>query len=69
MITKSNLLSEYPRIFQSALPKPLQQEEFDFVAENMDLYDDAVDVEVYCDNGKAKALKSRFGGSDTVDAY
>ena len=29
----------------------------------------AVDVEVYCDDGKAKALKSRFGGSDTVDAF
>ena len=29
----------------------------------------AVDVEVYCDDGKAKALKSRFGGYDTVDAF
>jgi predicted ATP-dependent serine protease len=29
----------------------------------------AVDVEIYCENGKAKALKSRFGGKDTVDAF
>ena len=29
----------------------------------------AVDVEVFCENGKAKALKSRFGGKDEVDAF
>ena len=29
----------------------------------------AVDVEIYCNDGKAKALKSRFGGSDTVDVF
>ena len=28
-----------------------------------------VDIEVYCENGKAKPLKSRFGGKDTVDAF
>jgi hypothetical protein len=26
-------------------------------------------VEIYCDDGKARALKSRFGGKDTVDAF
>jgi predicted ATP-dependent serine protease len=29
----------------------------------------AVDVEVYCDEGKARALKSRFGGNDEVDIF
>jgi predicted ATP-dependent serine protease len=29
----------------------------------------AVDVEVYCDDGKAKALKSRFGGNDEVNVF
>jgi predicted ATP-dependent serine protease len=29
----------------------------------------AVDVESYCENGKAKALKSRYGGNGTVDAF
>ena len=49
MITKNNLLSEYPRIFQSALPEALQQEEFDFIAENFDLYDDDEDIRKYVD--------------------
>jgi hypothetical protein len=40
MITKNNLLTEYPRIYQSILPKALQQEEFDYIAENIDLYDE-----------------------------
>ena len=44
MITRANLLTEYPRIFQSILPKPLQQEEFDFIAENMDLADEDEDI-------------------------
>jgi predicted ATP-dependent serine protease len=29
----------------------------------------AVDVEIYCENGRAKPLKGRFGGKDEVDAY
>jgi hypothetical protein len=103
MITRNNLLAEYPRIFQSALPKALQQEEFDFVAENIDLYGDdpdiakyvdtfieklnevlekqkgkafflakkktrlhAFDVEIYCEEGMEKPLKSRFGKKDEV---
>ena len=44
MITRTNLLTEYPRINQSILPKPLQQEEFDFIAENMDLADEDDDI-------------------------
>jgi len=49
MITKNNLLSEYPRISQNSLPKALQQEEFDFVAENIDLYDDDEDIRKFID--------------------
>jgi predicted ATP-dependent serine protease len=29
----------------------------------------AVDVEIYCENGKAKPLKSRFGGKEEVDVW
>jgi predicted ATP-dependent serine protease len=29
----------------------------------------AVDVEIYCNEGKAKALKSRFGGKDEVNIF
>ena len=29
----------------------------------------AVDVEVFCENGKARALKSRFGGKESVDVF
>jgi predicted ATP-dependent serine protease len=28
-----------------------------------------VDVEVYCENGKARPLKSRFGGKDEVSIW
>jgi outer membrane biosynthesis protein TonB len=49
MITRNNLLTEYPRIFQSTLPQALQQEEFDFIAENFDLYDEDEDIRKYID--------------------
>ncbi len=29
----------------------------------------AVDVEVYCEDGKAKALKSRFGGKEMIEVF
>jgi hypothetical protein len=54
MITKDNLLDEYPRIFQSVLPKALQQEELDFIAKNIDLYDDDEDISKYVDTFVAK---------------
>jgi hypothetical protein len=41
MITRNNLLIEYPRIFQSALPEALQQTEFEFIEKNFDLIDEA----------------------------
>ena len=49
MITRNNLLKEYPRISQSALPKALQRAEFDFIDENFDLIDDDEDIEKYID--------------------
>jgi hypothetical protein len=44
MITRSNFLAEDPRIPQSILPKELQQEEFEFIAENFDLLDEDEDI-------------------------
>jgi len=35
-ITRKNLLTEYPKIQQSILPKELKREEFDFVIEAFD---------------------------------
>ena len=49
MITRNNLLKEYPRFNQRALPEALQQEEFDFIAENFDLIDDDEDIAKYVD--------------------
>ena len=49
MITRNNLLNEYPRILQNSLPKALQQDEFDFVAENFDLIDDDEDIAKFVD--------------------
>jgi outer membrane biosynthesis protein TonB len=49
MITRNNLLAEYPRIFQNSLPKALQQDEFDFIAENFDLIDDDEDIAKFVD--------------------
>ena len=49
MITRKNILAEYPRISQNALPKALQQKEFDFIVENFDLIDDDKDIRKYVD--------------------
>ena len=49
MITRNNILTEYPRISQSILPAPLQQVEFDFVAENFDLINEDEDIGKFID--------------------
>jgi len=72
MITKNNLLTEYPRISQSLLPKALQQEEFDFVAENIDLYDDDNDLRNFVDTFIKKlneALKKNEAVEEIHDMF
>ncbi len=49
MITRNNLLTEYPAIDQSILPNALQQEEFTFISDNIDLVDDDEDIRKFVD--------------------
>ncbi len=48
-INIKNIVSEYPKIKQSLLPDALKKVEFDFVSENLDLYNDDADIKNYID--------------------
>lgn len=47
MITVENIISEYPGIDQSILPEALKNEEFEFIRENIDLYNDDETIKKY----------------------
>ncbi|NVO09048.1 MAG: hypothetical protein HXX16_03710 [Bacteroidales bacterium] len=49
MITTENIISEYPGIDQSILPEALKQDEFEFIRENIDLYNDDETIKKYID--------------------
>lgn len=49
MITVENIISEYPRIDQGILPVALKQSEFEFIKENIDLYNDDETIKKYID--------------------
>lgn len=49
MITTENIISEYPGINQSILPEALKKEEFEFIWENIDLYNDDETIKKYID--------------------
>jgi hypothetical protein len=49
MITIENIISEYPGIDQSILPEALQKDEFEFIRENIDLYNDDETIKKYID--------------------
>ncbi len=49
MITVENIISEYPTISQSLLPEALKQQEFEFIRENIDLYNDDETIKKYID--------------------
>jgi DNA repair protein RadC len=49
MITISNITKEYPKINQTTLPEPLKKEEFDFIKENLDLYNEDDTIKEYID--------------------
>lgn len=49
MITIENIISEYPRIDQGILPEVLKQGEFEFIKENIDLYNDDETIKKYID--------------------
>ena len=64
MITRKNLLAEYPRIHQHILPKELQQAEFDFIAENFDLIDEDEDIRRYVETFIEKLDKFLINSDD-----
>jgi hypothetical protein len=49
MITVENIISEYPGIDQAILPDALKNEEFAFIRENVDLYNDDETIKKYID--------------------
>ncbi|NJK93763.1 MAG: hypothetical protein HC905_01490 [Bacteroidales bacterium] len=49
MITVGNIISEYPGIDQTNLPEALKKEEFEFIRENIDLYNDDETIKKYID--------------------
>ena len=49
MITVENIISEYSGINQGILPEALKQSEFEFIRENIDLYNDDETIKKYID--------------------
>jgi len=49
MITVENIISEYPDIDQAILPDALKKDEFEFIRENIDLYNDDETIKKYID--------------------
>lgn len=54
MITVKNIAAEYPKISQAKLPTALKKSEFDFVKENLDLYNDDDTIKEYIDTFVSK---------------
>lgn len=48
-INVKNIVSEYPKLEQGILPDALKKNEFDFINENLDLYNDDNDIKKYID--------------------
>lgn len=49
MVTVENIISEYPSIDQAILPDALKKDEFAFIQENIDLYNDDETIKKYID--------------------
>lgn len=49
MITVDNIISDYPGIDQTILPDALKKDEFEFIRENIDLYNDDETIKKYID--------------------
>ena len=54
MITLKNIKTEYKKLDQSGLPDTLKQSEYDFVIENLDLYNEDGTIKEYIDTFIAK---------------
>jgi len=48
-LTINNISKEYPKLDQKSLPEPLKKDEYDFVKENLDLYEDDETIKEYID--------------------
>ena len=49
MITRNNITKEYPKLNQTVLPAVLKQNEFEFLAENLDLYGQDATIDEFID--------------------
>ena len=58
MITVENLIAKYPHISQDSLPTALQQSEFEFIQENIDLYNEDETIKKYIDTFVEKLNES-----------
>jgi hypothetical protein len=69
MITVENILENYPQILQDILPKALQQVEFAFIEENIDLYDDDETIKQYIDTfvEKLNEVVKKHENSEDID--
>lgn len=66
MITVNNLISQYPAINQAVLPDTLKADEFEFIRENIDLYDEDETIKKYIDTfvEKLNVLVSKQENTD-----
>lgn len=69
MITKENIIAEYQNIPQEMLPTALQQNEFEFVYENLDLYHEDSTIKEYIDTfiDKLNQVVEKHSNSDEID--
>lgn len=67
MITVENIIAEYPGIDQSILPDALKKDEFEFIQENIDLYNEDETIKKYIDTfvEKLNVLASQNKPNDT----
>jgi DNA repair protein RadC len=63
MITIDNIISEYPAIAQDTLPDALKQDEFEFIRENIDLYNEDETIKKYIETFIDKLNKIAGKGS------
>jgi hypothetical protein len=68
MITIKNIITEYPTINQDSLPDALKQVEFEFIQENIDLYNEDETIQKYIDTFIEKLNKIAGKGSKSTKA-
>jgi hypothetical protein len=69
MITVENILDTYPQISQGILPTALKHSEFEFIQENIDLYNEDETIKQYIDTfvEKLNEVLEKQGDSEVVD--